>query len=145
MPQKSKRVPCKAGFWPSFSSSGWSVEWVLFWSQESKVWECSGLQQGGRAGPYQQGHQGQVPSAAVASPSCGGQEEHASFFLELPFRFLLAAGKASVPMLCREPGLTDSSSTACIRDRVEQQIMLLKRKINSLLIVKEKAIKTENK
>lgn len=56
-----------------------------------------------------------------------------------------AAEKASVPVLCREPGLTGSSSTTCIRDRVKQQIMLLKRTINRLLVVKEKAFKTENR
>lgn len=35
----------------------------------------------------------------------------------------------------REPGLTSISNTTCIRERLEQQIMFLKRTINSLLII----------
>lgn len=126
-----------------------------FWRWESKVWEYTGLQQECSAGPCQEGHHGQVSSAAVAgqcsgavlhSPAVEGMRREVGFLPGSAIQVSSpAAGKASVPALCREPGLTGSSSTTCIRDRVEQQIMLLKRTINSLLVVKEKAFKMANR
>lgn len=149
VPQKSKCVPGKAGCQPWLCGvlgkfQQFRLEHV-WW--ESKGWECPGLQQAENAGPCQQGHQGQ-------SQCCCGKA---------------ALVLCSIPQLCRAggkwkflPGETFQVSSAgswksisasalqgARSDRQqrqgEQQIMLLKRTINSLLVVKEKAIKTENK
>lgn len=162
MPQKSSLFLVKlavsrgyVGAWASSGSSGWSVVQVPFWRWESKVWEYPGLQQECSAGPCQEGHRGRVSSAAVAGQRSGALLRPPALEAMRRVEGFLpggavqvsspAAEKASVPVLCREPGLTGSSSTTCIRDRVKQQIMLLKRTINRLLVVKEKAFRTENR